>query len=325
MKENSIRPHKDNALFLKKCIDDCRHFFKHKKTTSINCFSCNKNSLDNRFSKHFFNYRQCKICNSLFHAPRYTKKSFINYYQNSNSWNYWASIYFPKIEKNRIKYLIKPKLKRIQNFLKQKKIRSKSIIDIGAGAGNFLDEWRRYFKTNKICAIEPSHILAQKCLIKNIPVIKIPLEKITKVSTRPNIITCFEVIEHVFDPKAFLQKIRSLCKKDTLLLITTLTINGFDLSFLFSKSDSIFPPHHINLFSIAGLEKLFNRCGFEVLKIETPGKLDTEIVEKNIQKLMVTTNIKSFILQLLNKKTKWQRFLVQNKLSSHVWIYAKRK
>lgn len=325
MKEEVIRPKNANSLFLKKCIQDCNFFFRGQKRIKIKCYACNKNSLAKVFVKYRFEYQKCKYCNSLFHSPRYNFSAFQEYYKNSKSWNYWASIYFPKIEKARQKVLIRPKINKINALLLKTKIFSRSIIDVGAGAGNFLEEWKKKFKEKNILAIEPSKVLAQKCVNKNIPTINLPIEKVMRIRNKPSLITCFEVIEHVENPIKFVKKIKNLCKKQTCVLFTTLTIDGFDLSLLYKKSDSIFPPHHINIFSLYGLKKLFSLCGFKIISVLTPGKLDTEIVKNNMHRLMLPSYIKTFLTKLLNDENKFQKFLEKNLLSSHVWILVQKK
>lgn len=72
-------------------------------------------------------------------------------------------------------------------------------------------------------------------------------------------------------------------------------------------------------------------CGFEVVEILTPGKLDAELVRKKI--LRDDSGIflnRPFIRHILVDKWKslgnsFQRFLADNNLSSHLWVVAKKK
>ena len=69
--------------------------------------------------------------------------------------------------------------------------------------------------------------------------------------------------------------------------------------------------------SIEGLEILMERAGFKILNIETPGKLDLDIVE-NMLKEDNNINLSNFMKYLINNrdsKTKkdFQKFLQRNK------------
>ncbi|EMG00135.1 hypothetical protein LEP1GSC123_0032 [Leptospira borgpetersenii str. 200701203] len=44
------------------------------------------------------------------------------------------------------------------------------------------------------------------------------------------------------------------------------------------KSNSVFPPHHLNFMSVCGFEIAFKNAGFSETEILTPGELDVDIV-----------------------------------------------
>jgi len=63
------------------------------------------------------------------------------------------------------------------------------------------------------------------------------------------------------------------------LLLTTLNSEGFDIQVLWEKSKSITPPHHLNFFNPRSIAMLLEGNNFVVDKVDTPGKLDWDIVE----------------------------------------------
>ena len=98
-----------------------------------------------------------------------------------------------------------------------------------------------------------------------------------------DIFLCYEIIEHLQEPRVFFQNLASLSYSHV-IIITTPNINGFDNMIVPPQKDgrflasAIFPPYHINGFSIHTLTNLLLSVGYSIKSIRTPGKLDVEIV-----------------------------------------------
>jgi len=109
--------------------------------------------------------------------------------------------------------------------------------------------------------------------------------------------------------------------------ITTPNIKGFDLITLGKLHQNIVP-HHLNYFNIDSLCLLLKNCGFEIVEVSTPGKLDAELVRKKIINGEFDVSEKPFLKYLLVEKwnelgKSFQTFLSENGLSSHMWIVAR--
>ena len=63
------------------------------------------------------------------------------------------------------------------------------------------------------------------------------------------------------------------------MLLTTLNGEGFDIQLLWEQSKSVAPPHHLNFFNPQSISRLLQANNFIVEKVDTPGKLDWDIVE----------------------------------------------
>ena len=69
--------------------------------------------------------------------------------------------------------------------------------------------------------------------------------------------------------------------------------------------------------------------GFKVIEKFTPGRLDAEIVRKQVIKRNYSIKDQPFLFQVLIERwddlgDKFQTFLSENMLSSHMWIVAQR-
>src|SRR5262249_33496425 len=138
---------------------------------------------------------------------------------------------------------------------------------------------------------------------------------------------CFEVLEHVFDPLAFVQAMAALLKPGGHVLLSSLGADGFDIQVLWERSKSVSPPHHLNFMSVAGFERLFSREGLTGVRALTPGRLDVDIVRNGVAADPGVLDNR-FLELLLSRGPDvldaFQRFLADNRLSSHVWVLAQK-
>jgi hypothetical protein len=95
---------------------------------------------------------------------------------------------------------------------------------------------------------------------------------------------------------------------------------------LAENSDSI-DAEHINMFNSDSVELLLNRCGFKVLECSTPGELDAEILRTKVLNKEYSLDGQPFLKAVLIERweelgRRFQKFLKENKLSSHMWVVA---
>ena len=138
-----------------------------------------------------------------------------------------------------------PKAKEILSKTQELNIDIDKIADIGAGYGIFLEEWKKISNTKTLTAIEPSSEMADICRSKGFDVYELMVEDINK-KINANLTVCFEVLEHAHDPFQFIMSLKNVMHSNGYLLLTTLSVDGFDIQQLWSHSDQISPPHHIN-------------------------------------------------------------------------------
>ena len=103
--------------------------------------------------------------------------------------------------------------------------------------------------------------------------------------------------------------------------MTGLGYEGFDILMLQERSNSIFPPHHLNFLSVNGFEKIISRAGFTDVEIITPGVLDVDIVRNapDCPELVRVAAMRGedALLEL-------QEWVRKNRLSSHVWAFGRK-
>lgn len=312
---------------------DVKYLLKRKKFfVKTNCPACNKKKSKYYFTKNGFKYNICNNCRTYFVNPRPSLKLLDSFYKQSKVYEYFNKFIFPQTEKIRSKKIFLPRVKKIIKICKNKNIKKPNIMDIGAGYGTFLKSAKETKFFTKLLAVEPSEHGANNCRRIKLKVFEDILENLNvKLTGKLDLITSFEVVEHLFSPIKFLKLIKKFIKKNGLFIITCPNGEGFDIQLLKKESNSI-DHEHLNYFNPESIKKLYERAGFEIVQIFTPGKLDVDIVfnnyEKNKLKIKKNENfITKFILESKNKKIKenFQKFLIENNLSSNMWVVAKLK
>lgn len=328
MKESDIRPKELVERYIKLSEKDAAKLFLNAEFQLISCVACGHESPRLEFQKNDFKYSRCSECSSLFMNPRPDLNSFEMLYSNSESARYWAEVFFPSVAERRREAIFAPRVTELKTKLGDKLPKAFTAIDVGAGYGIFLEELQKEFPNVSAIAIEPSAELSDTCKKKGIRTEICMAEDAASLRGLGDLVSCFEVLEHVHSPTAFLQSIYDLMKPGGYLYLTTLTSDGLDLFSLGADSFQVSPPHHINFLSLKGMEELVKTVGLEVVDISTPGLLDLEIIIKSAAFKAYDGMFKEFFSRLEKNSdlaTAFQDFLRKNKLSSHMRIIAQRR
>lgn len=328
MKENDIRPPDLFAEYLRLSAADAENLFDPARREAVDCPGCGGARHQHAFRKSGFDYVVCDACASLFQTPRPPVSEYAQFYRDSVSAQYWADVFLPAVIETRREKLFRPRTERIRALCDERGFKPKTVIDIGAGHGIALEEWRRLDPAARLVAVEPGAALAAACRAKGIDVVETMAEDASaETAIRGDLVTCFEVIEHVRDAFAFARSLYDLTAPGGVTLVTGLGVDGFDIQVLWDRSNSISPPHHINFMSTAGFENLFKRAGFEKVEVMTPGRLDVDIVAGAVDRGEVDM-LPRFEQLLLSRgeacRQDFQQFLARHQLSSHCWVLASR-
>lgn len=327
MKENDIRPDHLLRRYLDLNAQDAKACFGGVDRITIPCVACGGEKAHHEFDKNDFPYARCNGCGTLFQSPRPSISAFERFYRDSESSRYWSDVFFPAVAEVRREKIFRPRVERLANMCAGKGIAVERLIDVGSGYGIFLEEWRRHFPRVKAVAIEPSESLARECRAKGFDVVEDIVENVAGYDNHADLVACFEVLEHVYDPLAFLRVLGRMARPGGYVFISTLGVDGFDIQMLWEKANSICPPHHINFLSVSGFNLLFARAGFVGLELTTPGELDVDIVRNALRREPEVLDGHRFLKYLLadeGRAAAFQRFLADNQLSSHTWALARK-
>ena len=331
MKESEIRPRKMFNRYLELARRDNDVFFADRKEfIDVCCPGCGGTDRKPGLEKLGFCYLLCSDCDSLYLSPRPPEQMYARYYREAESVKFWSTHFYKETVEARREKIFRPRAEIVREWatrLNSLPDPFGTFVDIGSGYGTFLEEIKRLGIFSEIAGIEREARLSRISRDLGFDIIEKDLESVAEGDISADFATAFEVLEHVFDPPAFIRAARRIMRPGGLLMLTTLTVSGFDIQVLWENSKSVYPPHHINLISVAGMQRLMERCGLRIRDLATPGELDLEIVG-NIKQEIPEVALPRFVSQLLNApsdvRRNFQNFLKTNALSSHIRVVSAR-
>lgn len=323
MREDDIRPKLLlDEFFLRLGRDAAYLASKRAEFVEVPCGFCGASRRTLAFEKEGFAYCRCAECESLFVSPRPTVALLREYMDSSEAVAFWSSHFYRQTADARRAQMFRPRAE-ICRSLGDRHLGAGPLrfADVGAGYGLFLAELREAAPTWALSAIEPDSRLAAVCRDQGFSTVERWVEDVADRELDLDFISAFEVLEHVYDPIAFLRACRRLLRPGGYALITTLTISGFDLTILGKRSRSISPPQHLNFPAVSALPALATRAGFELVDVSTPGKLDLDIV-RNVIEADPAVDVPAFVRLLAAARDEvresFQAYLVAQRMSSHV-------
>ena len=333
MKESEIRPALLFDRYLELSRNDVSEYFSTYQTRIYrNCPACDQSNSTKEFEKNTFTFVRCAECQTLYVNPCPNPNQLAKFYCESPSQLFWANSFFPEVAAIRRKKIYAPRAKAIKALLLKHQLYGRGrIIDVGAGDGTMLNEMKKSGLGDEFVAVEPTPVLAKNCEAKGFKVFNGFAETASKEKSLVDtgyLVSSFEVVEHLVSPADFLIDLSILCNKKGVILITGLCGSGFDIQVLGKKSKAISPPHHLNFITTRGVVCLLERCGLQEISFTTPGKLDVDIVRNSF--IEDSNSISDPFLQQLFQEdddivlNAFQKFLILNKKSSHMWILARK-
>ena len=145
-----------------------------------------------------------------------------------------------------------------------------SLLDIGAATGFFLDlAQKRQWKT---FGVEPSGFAAAIGRKKGIQIKTGLLEEGDFAEESLDVVTLWDVIEHLAEPSATIRLIHKFLKPKGVIAINTPDFGSLLARALGLKWHLIVPPEHVNLFNEKSLKVLLEHGGFEAVHVDSIGK-----------------------------------------------------
>nr|MBI3613444.1 class I SAM-dependent methyltransferase [Nitrospirota bacterium] len=258
----------------------------------IRCPLCDEDGSRPRFAKDGFSVVECRACRLRYVNPRPTRPWLDAWYRHE----YFALSHEDASGAQHLQHgAIKTATARLRLQLLGTAPSSGRLVDVGCGGGFFV----RAATTGgwDAVGIEPS-IEAARCAAQTqqIRIIAGRLEETPLVAGRFDVITMFDVLEHVASPKTFLEEARRLLAPGGRLVIETPNMAGWLPRLMGKRHPWVRPPEHLTYFTPSTLRRLLEQGGFRVDQLHG----STEKVLTLDYVLALTARTNPFATALLN-------------------------
>lgn len=203
---------------------------------------------------------RCQDCRFYYLCPRLRETAMLNLYANDD--------YFEGEEQGYSSYSdqevsLRATFRRLLQNLRRHKLTGGKLLEIGCGYGYLLDEAKDLFELRVGTDFSRSAVQQAKSRadivycggIEQVP----PAEKF-------DLIIATQVIEHVYQPKLFLEKITKYLQPDGIVVIATPNMGSFWRYLMGHKWPSFKLPEHILYFDRRSLSQLMTEVGISNIK-----------------------------------------------------------
>jgi 2-polyprenyl-3-methyl-5-hydroxy-6-metoxy-1,4-benzoquinol methylase len=320
-------------IYNQRIKDAIRIYNKHKESFNHrNCPFCDSTRYSNKKKFHeCYGVCVCNRCASYFVNPAPSPAALNDYYNNARC-NLLLDRLFKKRQEKTSNFIVDDRVKKVIEYIQilaKNKKNTLKILEVGCGSGSFLSNLKKsvnYLTSDKYkvdySGIDIDNNAIASRVNEDLNLACSSVEEYSNRKERFDIILHFELIEHLVDPASFMINSKTMLTKNGLMIFTTQNQNGLEMvasdynSFRL-LAHSIFPPMHLNAFSTINIVHFAIRCGFNVLELSTPGKLDVDMVTQTKE---YSHDIAFVALSELDSDTKGliQYLVAKLKASSHM-------
>jgi SAM-dependent methyltransferase len=223
----------------------------------INCNLCGLNNTKQLFNINGYNIVQCLNCGLVYVNPRPDEHELAKQYAFYRS--------FPNAELEDYKEIA---INIMHIFLTETKRRNYGrLLDIGCGLGYFLQAIKPF--CSEIQGIEISDSQSLFCKKLGLDVLTGVLTDLDLPSESFDVVTMWDVIEHLANPMDYLVEIHRILKRGGLVVVSTPNFSSLTSKITKKRWLVLNPPEHLFYFTPKTLKKMLENADFYIGKIRT--------------------------------------------------------
>lgn len=222
----------------------------------IDCIFCGEGSTSTIvIRENGFNGRQCGTCGLIFISPRPSLEAIVDLYGHGES-------HVPVESHLRSGFSKRLYARNSLRILRRYKQRG-DILDVGAGAGFFLDEARKQGFNPFAIEFNPNQAMHISGTL-GIPCRSMPLEQAPFPGQLFDVVYHCDVMSHFYDPIAEFRAFHRALRDGGVLIFETGNFGDIDHRSLASIKSFQFPDH-LFFFSSRNIQSILDATGFELL------------------------------------------------------------
>lgn len=227
----------------------------------VGCPACGSHEGAIALIRHGFSFVRCASCSSLYVNPRPTDDALSEMYRR---FPHFAAGHVDDISYNPVDEAREARY-RLNCLLEV--AGPGRLLDVGFGRGDFLRVARSLFDATGMdvaVRIAPD--------IRGVPAIRGHVGAVPFAGATLQVVTAFEVLEHLFEPKRFLSEVRRVLTLDGVFLVQTGDADSLLPRLNLEAWRYLLPPVHLNVFSRTALRMKLREAGFEQVRAWSFGR-----------------------------------------------------
>jgi len=225
--------------------------------TCVKCNLCGADSTKLLFIEKGWQIVQCRRCGLVYANPRPSSNELIKFYQEGE-YSQVGPNYLAKRESKLCR--ARRELRKIGRYKKGGK-----LLDIGCGARFFLKEAQK--RGWKVSGVDLSREMIEYAREEfDLNLFAESLSQAHFPSEYFDVITMYDLLEHLEDPLGILKETKKILKPDGLLLIVTPDFTQRAIARHIPPPDFRPPPEHLYYFTNQSLQKMLNKAGLEYFR-----------------------------------------------------------
>lgn len=304
--------------------DDFRKILERREEfVDTACPACRSNEREPFLRCKGFEYWSCLRCRTAYVNPCPSESLILWFHQVSEALRIWREEMPRRVAQSRRK-IYDHRRDTFWEVVARLATDVRSVLEVGAGGGEFARLMADDPRIDRVVAVEPQPLAVDH---PRIEVVSGSFEQVT-VKDPVDAVVAFEVLEHLVDPSAFFALARRSLRPGGVLLLTMPNGLGYEIQVLREHSSSV-PFDHIRLYNPRSLELLLVGHGFEQVSIDTPGRLDVQMIQRQYEAGVLALAGRPELEVLLQPgrealRDELQERIVAQRLSSHMRCTAVR-
>ncbi len=234
-----------------------------EKMLRASCIACGSKESQPLGVKNELELLRCRRCSTIYtpYSPWYSSE-------------YFYEVYYPEQSLSPPAF-VQTRLDEITAGFSRYREQNR-LLDIGCGAGGLLVAARK--NGWDVQGLE----VAEQAIgyVRNLgfEVFQGELQQAEFPSEHFDVITAAEILEHLSEPRVLVREAARVLRPGGLFWATTPHARGLSARVLGLKWRCVWPPEHLQLFSVAGMRALLREAGFKQVRFQTTGANPIEIL-----------------------------------------------